>query len=109
MENFLSNRDKVHCPGSESGRGMPFELDHDSRQSFKTIANAFFKKQDVKGGFPWTREDRYRCTFDDFGLVVRRITVRDVALGRNTYLGHDYPVDTNWIFGVVPKTEGLEE
>jgi hypothetical protein len=36
-------------------------------------------------------------------LAVRRLTVRDVTLGRNRYADHDYPVDTNWIFGVVPK------
>ena len=103
MENYLCNRDQLHVPGAASGRGMPYESDYEGRPSFKTLANAFFKKQDVKGGFPWAKEDRYRCTFDDFGLEVRRLTVRDVTLGRNRYADHDYPVDTNWIFGVVPK------
>ena len=107
MENFLCNRDQVQCPGLASGRGMPYETDFEGRMSFKAMANAFFKKQDVKGGFPWAREDRYRCTFDDFSLEVRRLTVRDVTLGRNRYMSHDYPVDTNWIFGVVPKSEEM--
>jgi len=109
MENFLCNKDQVHCPGLASGRGMPYELDHEGRTSFKTMANVFFKKQDVKGGFPWAKEDRYRCTFDDFSLEVRRLTVRDITLGRNKYQGHDYPVDTNWIFGVLPKSELLDD
>jgi len=103
MENFLANRDEVVVPGAGSSLGMPFELDQDGRPSFKSRANAFFKKQDIKGGFPWAKEDRYRCTFDDYGLEVRRLTFRDVTLGHNRYLDHDYPVDTNWIFGVVPK------
>lgn len=107
MENFLANRDEVQIVRAISGRGMPYEADVDGRPSFKTIANAFFKKQDVKGGFLWSKEDRYRATFDDYGLEIRRLTQRDVAAGRNRYADHDYPADTNWIFGVVPK--GMED
>jgi hypothetical protein len=102
MENFLANRDEVQVPGAASGLGMPFEVDHEGIPSFKSIANAFFKKQDLRGGFLWTKEDRYRSTFDDYGLEVRRLTKRDCELGRNQFGGHDYPVNTNWIFGVVP-------
>jgi len=106
MENFLANKDQVIVCGAHSKRGMPFDKDQDGRPSFKTLANAFFKKQDIRGGFPWNKEDRYRSTFDDYELEVRPLTSRDVELSYNQYCGHDYPVDTMWIFGVVPKTEG---
>jgi hypothetical protein len=105
MENFLANRDEVAVPGAESGLGMPYELDDDGRPSFKTKANAFFKKQDSKASFPWSKEDRYRCTFEDYGLEIRRLALKDIEKGHNRYCGHDYPVDTNWIFGVVPRSE----
>jgi len=107
MENFLSNRDYVLVVGAASGRGMPFEKDLEGRPSFKSVANAFFKKQDLRGGFQWSKEDRYKSTLDDYGLEVRELTSRDVELSRNVYANHDYPVETKWIFGVVPKGEDI--
>jgi hypothetical protein len=105
MENFLANKDQVVVLGASSGRGMPYEKGHDGALSFKDIANAYFKKQDVRGGFPWSKTDRYMSTFDDYNIEIRPLTLRDVTLGRNRYANHDYPPDTMWMFGVVPKTE----
>lgn len=107
MENFLANKDQVTIIGAPSGRGMPYEKGHDSAPSFKDIANAYFKKQDLRGGFPWSKTDRYMSTFDDYNIEIRPLTIRDVSLGRNRYGNHDYPPETMWIFGVIPKTDDM--
>lgn len=103
MENFLANKDEVLVVGLASNLGMPFENDHDGRPSFKSLANAYFKKQDVKGGFLWSKTDRYFTIFEDYNIEVRPLTQRDVQLGLNRYMEHEYKIDTKWIFGVLPK------
>jgi len=108
MENFLANPDELVVRGKDSGIGMPFEADFEGRPSFKTVANAYFKKQEAKS-FPWTKTDRYTATFDDYNLEVRRLTARDIQLGRNLYAGHAYAIETNWIFGLVTKQESNME
>lgn len=103
MENLLANRDEVLVPGKETGRGMPFELDIEGKPSFKTHANAYFKKQDAK--FQWTKSDRYLSVFEDWNLEVRQLTAKDVQQKRNSYAGHDYATGTNWIFGILPAED----
>jgi hypothetical protein len=100
MENFLRTADELVVLGKEKGLGMPFENDHEGRPSFKNFATAFFKKQDAKS-FTWSKTDRYMSTLEDFNLEVRKLTDSD---NRN-YCGMEYPVGTNWIFGVIPRKE----
>jgi hypothetical protein len=101
MEYLLANKDELIVTGKESGRGMPFEAEAEGRPSFKSIANAFFKKQD--GKFQWTKTDRYLTVFEDWNIEVRPITDADIRAHRNVFAGHNYPAGTNWIFGVQPK------
>jgi hypothetical protein len=101
MENFLANKDEVLVTGKDSGLGMPFEAEIDGRASFKSTANAYFKKQD--GKFQWTKTDRYLTVFEDWNLEVRPLTDADIRQHKNSFSGHNYPVGTNWIFGVQPK------
>jgi hypothetical protein len=103
MENLLANKDELIVTGKESGRGMPFEAEAEGRPSFKSIANAFFKKQD--GKFQWTKTDRYLTVFEDWNIEVRPITDADIRAHRNVFAGHNYPAGTNWIFGVQPKDQ----
>lgn len=110
MENFLNNQDEVEICGATSKRGMPFELDHGGRPSFKTLANEYFKKTLGQKSFAWHKEDRYKATFEDYELQVRRLTQQDCVAKLNVYDGQVYPVGTNWLFGVVPRVkEGLPD
>lgn len=100
MENFLGTADEIAVVGKDSGYGMPFDTETDGRQSFRSLANTFFKKQDPKP-FPWSKSDRYVSTLEDFGLELRKL----VAADNRSFCGFDYPVDTMWIFGVLPRKE----
>ena len=99
MENFLSSDDVVAF-GKERGYGMPFENEFEGRPSFKSCANAFFKKQETKN-FSWQKTDRYYSTLEDYNLELRKLAATD---NRN-YFGSEYPLDTLWIFGILPKNE----
>lgn len=100
MENFLSTSDEITVFGKESGVGMPFDSEVEGRASFKSLASAFFKKQDMRL-FPWSKSDRYVSTLEDFNLELRKL----VASDNRSFCGYDYPVETMWIFGILPKKE----
>jgi len=100
MENFLANVDELEM--KEKHIGMPFEVDKDSIMSFKSLANAYFKKLDAKP-FQWSKTDRYMSTLEDYDLEVRKLTENDRKEGRHIYNGREYEKDTMWIFGVIEK------
>ena len=102
MENFLANPDELEKKGRLSGLGMPFEVDKENLLSFKSLANAYFKKLDAKP-FQWSKTDRYMGTLEDYDLEVRKLTEEDRRRGLHIYNGREYEKETTWIFGVVPK------
>lgn len=103
MENFLANPDELQMRDKTlQNSGMPFEVDKENLLSFKSLANAYFKKLDAKP-FQWSKTDRYMATLEDYDLEVRKLTDVDRREGRHIYGGREYEKDTTWIFGVVPK------
>ena len=100
MENFLANPDELQM--KDKTLGMPFEVDKDNLLSFKSLANAYFKKLDAKP-FQWSKTDRYMATLEDYDLEVRKLNEVDRREGRHIYCGREYEKDTTWIFGVIPK------
>jgi hypothetical protein len=105
MENFLANADNIIIKAASEEIGMPWDIDEDDRESFKTSASKYFKKQDPQARFPWNNKDKWLATLQDYGLQRRQLEAKDVSKGRGTFKGHHYPIGTWWLFGITLKSE----
>jgi hypothetical protein len=105
MENFLANSDNIVIKAASEEIGMPWDVDEDDRESFKTSASKYFKKQDPQARFPWNNKDKWLATLQDYGLQRRQLEAKDISKGRGIFKGHQYPAGTWWLFGITLKSE----
>jgi Pyruvate/2-oxoacid:ferredoxin oxidoreductase gamma subunit len=105
MENFLANSDNIIIKAASEEIGMPWDVDEDDRESFKTIASKYFKKQDPQARFPWNNKDKWLATLQDYGLQRRQLEAKDISKDRGVFKSHHYPAGTWWLFGITLKSE----